>query len=145
MEHISVQVIGKGSPLILIPGLSSPRAVWDGVAPELARNHMVYLVQVNGFGGEDPRANLAPGVIDGVVADLHKLIGERKLAKPAVIGHSMGGLATLMLARTHPGDVGKAMIVDALPFVGTAFFPGATVESVKPQAEAMRAQMAGLY
>ncbi|MES2987034.1 MAG: alpha/beta hydrolase [Pseudomonadota bacterium] len=145
MEHISVQVIGKGSPVILIPGLSSPRAVWDGVAPELAKNHAVYLVQVNGFGGDDPRANLQPGVIDGMIADLHTLIADRKLVKPAVIGHSLGGLATLMLAKAHPGDVGKALIVDALPFVGSAFFPGSTVESVKPQAEAMRAQMASLY
>jgi len=145
MEHISVQVIGKGSPVILIPGLSSPRAVWDGVAPELAKNHSVYLVQVNGFAGDDPRANLAPGVVNGLVDEVHQLIVARKLVKPAVIGHSLGGLAVLMLAKAHPGDVGKAMIVDALPFVGSAFFPGSTVESVKPQAAAMRDQMAGLY
>lgn len=145
MEHISVQVIGKGSPVILIPGLSSPRAVWDGVAPELAKTHSVYLVQVNGFGGDDPRANLQPGMLDGVIADLHTLITSRKLNKPAVVGHSLGGLATLMLAKAHPGDVGKALIVDALPWVGSAFFPGQTVESVKPQAAAMRDQMAGLY
>ncbi|MEP9358006.1 alpha/beta hydrolase [Sphingomonas sp. KR3-1] len=145
MDHISVQVIGKGSPVILIPGLSSPRAVWDGVAPELAKGHSVYLVQVNGFGGDAPGANLQPGILDGMVADLHKLIADRKLGRPAVVGHSLGGLVTLMLARVHPGDVGKALIVDALPFVGSAFFPGSTVESVKPQAEAMRAQMAGLY
>ncbi|RYE02537.1 MAG: alpha/beta hydrolase, partial [Sphingomonadales bacterium] len=88
MEHISVQVIGKGSPVILIPGLSSPRAVWDGVTPELAKSHTVYLVQVNGFGGDDPRGNLAPGVVDGLVAELHQLIATRKLVKPAVIGHS---------------------------------------------------------
>ncbi|RYY22909.1 MAG: alpha/beta hydrolase [Sphingomonadales bacterium] len=132
MEHISVQVIGKGSPVMLIPGLSSPRSVWDGVAPELAKTHSVYLVQVNGFGGDDPRANLQPGVLDGVVADLHSLIATRKLGKAAVIGHSLGGLATLMLAKAHPGDVGKAMIVDALPWVGSAFFPGQTLEGIKP-------------
>lgn len=145
MDHVSVQVIGKGSPVILIPGLSSPRAVWDGVAPELARAHTVYLVQVNGFGGEAPGANLADGVIPGIVADLHKLIAEKKIGGAAVVGHSMGGLVALMLARAHPGDVGKALIVDALPFVGSAFFPGSTVDSVKPQAEAMRAQMTSLY
>jgi pimeloyl-ACP methyl ester carboxylesterase len=145
MEHISVHVTGKGSPVILIPGLSSPREVWDGVRSQLADSHTVYAVQVNGFGGDDPRANLAPGVIDGLVADLHKLIVTEKLKKPAVVGHSLGGLATLMLAKAHPQDVGKAMIVDALPFVGSAFFPGSTPESVKPQAEAMRAQMAGLH
>ena len=38
INHISVQVLGtKGSPVILIPGLSSPRAAWDGVAPALAK------------------------------------------------------------------------------------------------------------
>lgn len=145
MEHISVQVIGKSSPVILIPGLSSPRAVWDGIAPQLAKHHSVYLVQVNGFGGDDPRANLSPGIIDGLVSDLHALIGSRKLGKVAVVGHSMGGLAALMLARAHPGDVSKALIVDALPFVGTAFFPGSTPASIKAQAEMFRAQMAGLY
>lgn len=145
MEHLSVQVIGKGSPVILIPGLSSPRAVWDGVAPELARTHTVYLVQVNGFGGDAPGANLGEGLLPAMVAELHKLIVERKIAGAAVVGHSMGGLLALMLAKAHPGDLGKALIVDALPFVGSAFFPGSTVDSVKTQAAAMRAQMAGLY
>jgi len=145
MDHISVQVLGKGSPVILIPGLSSPRAVWDGVAPELARTHTVYLVQVNGFSGDAPGANLGEGLLPGMVADLHKLVMNRKIAGAAVVGHSMGGLLTLMLAKAHPGDIGKALIVDALPFVGSAFFPGSTVETVKPQAAAMRAQMAGLY
>lgn len=145
MDHISVQVIGKGSPVILIPGLSSPRAVWDGVAPELAKTHTVYLVQVNGFGGDAPGANLGQAILPGMVADLHRLVKEQRIAGAAVVGHSMGGLLALMLAQAHPGDVGRALIVDALPFVGSAFVPGSTVATVKPQAEAMRAQMAGLY
>ncbi len=145
MDHISVEVIGKGSPVILIPGLSSPRAVWDGVVPELAKSHAVYLVQVNGFGGDDPRANLQPGILDGVIADLHKLIADRKLEGAAVVGHSMGGLAGLMLARAHAGDVGKLMIVDSLPFVGEIFVPGATVATLEPQAKMFRDQMAGLH
>ncbi|HEX8301457.1 alpha/beta hydrolase [Sphingomonas sp.] len=144
-HHISIETTGKGSPVILIPGLSSPRDVWHETAAALAKTHRVYLVQVNGFGGDDPGANLRPGVLDGIVADLHSYIVSGKLQGAAVVGHSMGGLATLMLARAHPGDVGRALIVDALPFVGSAFFPGSTPESIKPQAEAMRAQMAGLH
>jgi pimeloyl-ACP methyl ester carboxylesterase len=145
MPHISVQTVGKGAPVILIPGLSSPRAVWDGVVPTLARSHRVYVVQVNGFGGDDPRANLSPGILDGIVGDLHTLIAQSKIAKPAIVGHSMGGLVALMLAKAHPEDVGKLMIVDSLPYIGEIFAPGATVAALEPQAKAMRAGMAAAY
>jgi pimeloyl-ACP methyl ester carboxylesterase len=145
MPHISVQTIGKGTPVILIPGLSSPRAVWAGVVPALAKSHRVYIVQVNGFGGDAPRANLAPGILDGIVADLHTLIAGSKLGTPAVVGHSMGGLVALMLAKAYPDDVGKLMIVDSLPYIGEIFAPGATVAALEPQAKAMRGGMAAAY
>jgi len=145
MDHISVTETGKGSPVILIPGLSSPRAVWDGVAPELAKSHRVILVQVNGFAGDDAGANLKPGVLDGIVGDLHDYIAQHKLQGAAVVGHSMGGLVGLMLAKAQPGDVGKLMIVDSLPWYGMLFGPGATVDAVKPQAAAMRDRFAASY
>lgn len=145
MAHISAVATGRGSPVILIPGLSSPRAVWDGVVPGLAKTHRVYVVQVNGFGGDAPGANLSPGVLDGVVADLHALIGREKIAGAAVVGHSMGGLAALMLAKAHPGDAGKLMIVDSLPFIGTLFAPTATVAMIEPRAKAMRDMQAATY
>jgi pimeloyl-ACP methyl ester carboxylesterase len=145
MDHISVQVVGKGPPLILIPGLSTPRAVWDQFVPELAATHTVYLVQVNGFAGEDPRGNLKPGVLAGIVADLHALVVQEKLQGAAVVGHSLGGLAGLMFAKAHPGDLGRLMVVDSLPFLAVLFFPGATVASVEPQAAGMRDQMIASY
>ncbi|MBS0477859.1 MAG: alpha/beta hydrolase [Proteobacteria bacterium] len=145
MDHISIVAMGKGSPVILIPGLSSPRAVWDGVAADLAKTHRVVLVQVNGFGGDDAGANLKPGVLDGVVADLDAYIAKNRLSGAAVIGHSMGGLVGLMLAKAHPADVGKLMIVDSLPWFGMLFGPTATVAAVEPRAQAMRDQMAASY
>ncbi len=145
MEHISITVAGRGSPVILIPGLATPRAVWDGVVPSLARTHRVYVVQVNGFGGDDPRANLQPGVLEGVVADLHELIVREKITGAAVVGHSMGGLIGLMLAREHAADVRRLMVVDSLPFIGALFSPMATVALVEPQAMAMRDRMVAGY
>jgi pimeloyl-ACP methyl ester carboxylesterase len=149
MDHISVQTMGTGgSPIILIPGLSSPREAWSGVAPELARTHRVYLVQVNGFGGDDPRANLRPGVLNGIVSDLRRLIIEQRLESPAIVGHSMGGLAGLMLAARHPGSVGRLMVVDALPYFGVLMAPpgtDATVAMVEPRAAQMRNAVAASY
>lgn len=140
MEHISVVSIGAGDPVILIPGLSSPRAVWDGIAPELAKTNRVLLVQVNGFGGDDPRANLKPGVLDGIVADLDTLIAREKLGKPAVVGHSMGGLVGMMLAARHPDRVGRLMVVDALPFIGT-LFGAKNVAQITGRSQEMRDMM----
>jgi pimeloyl-ACP methyl ester carboxylesterase len=137
MGHVSIKVIGKGPPVILIPGLSSPRAVWDGVAPDLAKTHRVYLVQVNGFGGDDPRSNLEPGILDGVVAELHAYIREYKLQGAAVVGHSMGGLVGMILAERHPDDIGRLLVIDALPFIGTIFGVD-SVDAIEARAAQMR-------
>jgi pimeloyl-ACP methyl ester carboxylesterase len=148
LDHISVEAIGRGPAVLLIPGLASPRAVWADFVPALARSHRVYLVQVNGFGGDSPGANLSSGLLDGIVADLDRLVRDEKLARPAVVGHSMGGLVGLMLARRHPEDLGRLMVVDSLPFFGIlAVPPGteATVAAVEPGARAMRDAIAAGY
>lgn len=149
MDHISVEVTGTGgSPIIFIPGLASPREAWRAVATDLARTHRVYLVQVNGFGTEDPRANLRPGILTGIVDDLRQLIREQRLENPAIVGHSMGGLVGLMIAARHPESVGRLMVVDALPYFGVlAAPPGteATVAAVEPRAAQMRDAVAAGY
>jgi pimeloyl-ACP methyl ester carboxylesterase len=148
MDHISIVALGSGPPVILIPGLACPRAVWDGVASDLAKTHRVILVQVNGFGGDDPGANLKPGILAGIVADLHAYQAKNALTGAAVVGHSMGGLVGMMLAKAHPGDVGKLMIVDSLPYFAVLMAPPGidpTPAMVAPQAAVMRDRVAANY
>lgn len=148
MDHISIQTIGEGAPVILIPGLACPRAVYDDFIPKLAKKHRVILVQVNGFGGDDPGANLKPGILNGIVGDLDAYISRNKLKNVSVIGHSMGGLVALMLAKAHPNDVAKLMIVDALPYFAVLMAPpgvNPTPAMVAPQAAIMRDRIAGNY
>ncbi|MBY0282945.1 MAG: alpha/beta hydrolase [Sphingomonas sp.] len=141
LAHISVTTMGSsGSAVMLIPGLASPRAVWDGVASELAKTHRVYLVQVNGFGGDAPGENVKPGVLDGIAADLNSYIAKHKIEKPAIIGHSMGGLLAMMMGARYPAATGSVMVVDALPFFSLIYGPTATVDAARPFAEQARAQ-----
>ena len=141
LAHISVTTIGTSGPaVILIPGLASPRAVWDGVAPALAKTHSVYLVQVNGFGGDAAGENAKPGVLDGIAADLNSYIAKHKIEKPAIIGHSMGGLLAMMMGARYPAATGSVMVVDALPFFSLIFGPTATVDAARPYAEQARAK-----
>lgn len=145
LDHVSITSVGNGPAIFLIPGLSSPRAVWDGFVPDLARTHRVYVVQVNGFGGDAPGGNLAAGILDGIVADLDGFVVKNRIAAPKIVGHSMGGLVALMWAKAHPTHVSAAMIVDSLPFVGEIFVPGATVAMLAPQAAAIRDRMVASY
>jgi pimeloyl-ACP methyl ester carboxylesterase len=131
-----------GKPdVVLIPGLGSSRAVWDGEAKLLAPNYRLHIVQVDGFAGAPVGANIADGkMLPGIVEELHGYISVNKM-HPVVVGHSLGGLLTLMLADKYPGDVRKMLIVDTLPYYAVLFNPAATVDTMKPQAEVLKQQV----
>jgi len=138
--RFTVTVEGKGPDVVLIPGLASSREVYAAEVKLLAPHYTLHEVQVNGFAGAPAGVNAEGPLLAPIVEELHGYIAAKKM-HPAVIGHSLGGLLTLMLADKYPGDVAKMMIVDSLPFYGLVFNPAATVEMVKPQAEVMAGQM----
>lgn len=140
--RFTVTVEGSGPDVILIPGLSTPRAVWDGVRASLGGRYRLHLVQLNGFGGTPAGANHDEAILAGTVEELGRYIAANRLQRPAVVGHSLGGLMGLMLAERSPDAVGRLMAVDALPFIGAMFGPQVTVDAIRPQAAAMRTQMA---
>src|SRR5438128_2130181 len=105
--RFSVVVEGSGPDVIMIPGLTSNRRVWDQAVASLGGHYRVHRVQIAGFGGEPAHGNAQGPVLAPVVEELHAYIAANRLSRPFVIGHSIGGLLTLMLAQRHPGDVGK--------------------------------------
>ena len=141
-DRISVTAVGAGPDVVLIPGLASSGHVWDATVAHLAATHRVHIVQVAGFGGAPAGANAAGPVLDPVVAALHDYIARAKIAGAAIVGHSLGGLIAMKLAIDHPGDAGRIMIVDSLPFAGLMFGPGATPVAVEPLVRGMRDKLA---
>ena len=139
-DRLSVEVVGAGPDVVRIPGLASAREVWRPLANRLSATHRVHLVQLAGFAGE-PWIHGDGPFVDPAVAELARYIEVAGLERPAVIGHSMGGLSGLLLAQRHPDRVGRVMIVDALPFFSALYGPQVTVESVRPMAEQARAAM----
>lgn len=137
-DRIKVTVTGKGPDVVLIPGLASSGAVWDETVKQLSPTHRVHVVQVAGFAGAPVAGNAEGPVVEPVVEAVDAYIKANHLVAPAVIGHSMGGFTGLLLARRHPEDVSRLMIVDSLPFFSVLFSPTATAESMKPQAAALR-------
>jgi pimeloyl-ACP methyl ester carboxylesterase len=136
--RFSVAVQGKGPDVIMIPGLMSGREVWDGSVAALEGKYRVHLVQIGGFAGEPTGGNAEGELLPAIVDDLRAYIASKKLSRPALVGHSMGGLLSLMLAERHPDSVGKVLIVDALPFYFVMFGSSITAASAEPQAAAFR-------
>jgi pimeloyl-ACP methyl ester carboxylesterase len=141
-ERISIVTRGSGPDVILIPGLSSSRDIWNATAAALDGTHRVHLVQLNGFAGAPVGANGDGEVSAPVAEEIARYIRETNLQRPAVIGHSMGGSIGMMLAARHPDAVGKLMVVDMFPFMGNMFGgANATPASVTPIADQIRAAM----
>ena len=130
-DRLSVEVVGSGPDVILIPGLASSREVWRAEAGRLKATHRVHLVQLAGFAGE-PWSHGDGAFVEPVVGELARYIRETGLERPAVIGHSMGGLTGVLLAQAEPGLVGKVMSVDSLPFFSAMFGPQVTAETARP-------------
>ncbi|HEX4154725.1 MAG TPA: alpha/beta hydrolase [Acidobacteriaceae bacterium] len=128
--------VGKPD-VVLIPGLTSSREVWAGEAAKLAPNYRLHLVQIDGFAGQPAGPNATGPLLQPIVTELHEYIAASGM-RPVVMGHSLGGLLTLMLADKYPADVRKMVIVDSLPFYGMLFGPTATVEAIQPQAAKIR-------
>ena len=140
---VDAGTVGKPD-VVLLPGLSSSRAVWDAEAAKLAPNFRLHLVQVNGFAGQAAGANAgSTDLLPQLVEELHGYLAANGM-HPDVVGHSLGGLLTLILAAKYPGDVHRLVIVDSLPFYALLFSPDATVATVKPYADTARAQMTGM-
>jgi pimeloyl-ACP methyl ester carboxylesterase len=109
---LHVDRYGSGDPIVLIPGLACGAWEWNGVIPQLAATHTVYALTLAGFAGRPPQGTPS---IDGFVRDLDALLDARKLTRPVLIGHSLGGTLAIAYAERRPARVRGLVLVDALP------------------------------
>lgn len=140
-DRITVEVVGSGPDVVLIPGLGSSPEAWRSTVAAVP-GYRYHLVQVKGFAGVAPGANATGPVLVPVADEIARYIREQHLDHPAVVGHSMGGSLAMRVATQNPDIVGKLMVVDMMPFLGAMFAgPTATPQSVEPIAAQMRRGM----
>lgn len=124
---LRVTALGEGPPLLVLHGLFGSGGNWGGIARRLAGTHRVLLADLRNHGDSphDPRMDYP-----AMAEDLAALI-EAEGGRAAVLGHSMGGKAAMVLALTAPALVSRLVVVDIAP---VAYPP-----SFRPYAEAMAA------
>lgn len=141
----TVEVTGSGPPMVLIPGLACNGSVWNSVVEHYQNRYRIHVITIKGFAGEPVVAGSAAGsvpLLPAVERDLASYLREQGMRGTIVIGHSLGGFLAFALAADEPALVGKVISVDGLPFLGGLFDPSATAEGNKPQARALRDQLA---
>ena len=107
---------GHGRPILLIHGLGGSHVNWSAVAEPLTAYGAVTAIDLIGF-GRTPPAERSSGVSaqrDLVIAYLRQYAD----APAVLIGNSMGGLISMLVAKEAPELVESLVLVDsALPVV----------------------------
>ena len=133
-----VDVVGRGRPMILIPGLSSSPDTWKTTVARYRDRYECHVLTLAGFVGQPP---IAEPLIATARADLVKYIRDKHLDHPVVVGHSLGGTLAMGVAIDHPELVGPIVVVDMVPFLGGTVLQARTADEAQPRIAAMRAGM----
>ncbi len=88
--------------------------VWAALAEMLEANYDVVMPDARGHGQSDSAENNL-GTVE-LASDLQGVISALGLVKPAVLGHSMGGMTTFALAGLYPDTPGAIFVEDGKPF-----------------------------
>lgn len=131
---------GEGEPVVLLhgsgPGVSAD-SNWSRTIPALARRFRVLAPEMVGFGDTDRAEGLRYTMrtwVDHVVAFLDAL----QIPRAGIVGNSLGGMVTLLLARHHPDRV-RRMVLMGSPGVGVRMTEGLrALRAYEPSPEAMR-------
>lgn len=133
--RFSVDVVGTGPDVVLIPGLTASSKIWRPTVAAVP-GYRYHVVQVAGFAGAPAGGNARGAMVAPLADEIARYIAANHLGHPAIVGHSMGGTLALMLAARHPGLVGKVMVVDMLP--EPAELLGASPASIGGLADTLR-------
>lgn len=102
---------GKGQPLLVIPGITSPAITWGFVAEKLGETHDVYVLDVRGRGLSESGPTLDYS-LDTCADDVISLLEVLDLRDVIVLGHSMGARHAIRAARRQGNRMAQLILVD---------------------------------
>lgn len=109
------EVIGKGEPVLMLsggPGFSPDYL--RPVAEKLADEHSFILFHQRGTGKSPVDEYDAEALsFAKLVGDLEALRKELKLEQWTIVGHSFGGILSMMYAREHPQRIRRLALIDS--------------------------------
>jgi pimeloyl-ACP methyl ester carboxylesterase len=136
-KAFTVNVKGKGAPILLFPGFGCTGELWEETVAELSKTNECHIFTFAGFGNVPP---IEKPWLATIKEEIIKYVKDEKLEKPMLLGHSLGGTLSLWLAATETDMFKKAILVDALPGSAALMIPNYNGEMIpydNPQSNAM--------
>ena len=103
---------GAGPPLAILHGLFGSGRNWRSVAQHLAARRRVLTFDLRNHGASPWADGMSYGEM---VEDLRATLRARGIQQAALLGHSMGGKAAMLMALLHPDEVDRLVVVDIAP------------------------------
>ncbi len=109
---LSYSEVGTGAPVVVLHGLFGSKRNWASIARQLGLRCRVLTVDLRNH-GESPwdAVHSYPAMAGDVARLIETVVG----GPAAVLGHSMGGKAAMLLALTRPELVERLVAVDIPP------------------------------
>lgn len=116
----------SAAPIVFVHGWCCDHTYFAPQAGHFSARHRVVSVDQRGFGRSDKP--MQEYTIEGFADDLAWLCGELGIARPALVGHSMGGAVALAAAARHPRLARAIVLCD--PAVVTPPAPAAGLDAL---------------
>ncbi len=94
---------GSGTPVLLLHGATRTLADWEPIARDLLPHHRVVAMELRNHG----RSGDGPWTWEAVLHDLRLAMAATGLERPAIVGHSLGG----MIAALYSASGGECLCV----------------------------------
>ncbi|OWF65765.1 alpha/beta hydrolase [Polynucleobacter hirudinilacicola] len=130
--EIACQVRGNGAPILLLHGFPQTKAIWELVAPELAKSFTVVASDLRGYGQSAKphgKADHSTYSKRSMAADQHALMQSLGYQQFFLLGHDRGGRVSHRLAMDFPDSVLRLMVLDISPTL--AMYDNTTMEFAK--------------
>ena len=127
-QPIKVEKSGEGTPILFLPGFTTPGSVWNETIDNLNGSFETHVVSYAGFNGLEPIGTPWYAPIRQSLVDYIK---DENLDNLTIIGHSMGGNLATELAAELNQEVTGLIIVDALACMRELMMPGVPASSLQ--------------
>lgn len=95
---------------MLLHGVGTSAGEWTWVLSALARNHLVYAIDLPGYDGSSQPPDYSPAFTAHFIGSFLEAVG---VNRAVVVGNSFGGIVALYLALSEPERLHSLVLVDS--------------------------------